>query len=113
MTGATRAGRFPVEKRNRRLRRLQDLDDPIDDRRDGRVIKMACPVKNQVGTGGKEPVWPDITWFVECPLRKIHVGDTDGVTIPDLLARDLTEDDIVPTGSRNDESGTPLHRRKV
>jgi len=103
-------GRSPVEGRNRRLRRLQDLDDPIDDRCDGRVTEMAGPVENQVGTGGKESVWPDTAGFAERPLRKIRVGDTDGVAIPDLLARDLTENNIVPTGSRNDKSRPPLHR---
>ena len=34
MTGPTGAKRSPVENRSRRLRCLQDLDDPIDDRRD-------------------------------------------------------------------------------
>lgn len=32
---------------------LQDLDDPIDNRRDGLVIEMAGAIKNQVDTGRK------------------------------------------------------------
>ena len=93
------SGRSPIEKRNKRLCRLQDLNDPIDDRRDGQVIEMAGSIENRVATGRKDSVWPDIAWFAERPLRKIHVCDGDGVVIPDLLARDLTENNIAPTGS--------------
>jgi hypothetical protein len=92
-----------------RLCCLQDLDDPIDDRCEGLVVETAGSIKNQVGTGRKEPVWPDVTWFVERSLRKIHVGDTDGVAIPDMLARDLAEDDVVPAGHRNDKSRPSFH----
>ena len=88
---------------------LQDLDDSIDNRRDDRVVEMACPVEDQVGTSGKQPVWPDIARFVECSLCKVEFSNTDGVAIPDLLAGDLTEDDIVPAGCRNDKGRTPLH----
>ena len=40
--------------------RLQDPDDPIDERRDGRVIEMTGPIEDQVGTGGKQPIWPHV-----------------------------------------------------
>ena len=50
---------------------------------------MAGPVENQVGTGREEPVWPDVARFSERSLCKVHVSDTDGVGVPDLLARDV------------------------
>jgi hypothetical protein len=102
-----------AERWGRKLLSLQDPDDPIDNRRDGLVVEMAGAIKNQVDTGRKEPVWPDVARFAECSLCKLHVGDADGVAIPDLLARDLAEDDIVPTRCRDNKSRAPLHRREI
>lgn len=65
--------------------RLQDPDDPIDDRRDSLVIETSGSIKNQVDTGRKEPVRPNIARFVECSLYKVEFSNTDGVAIPDLL----------------------------
>lgn len=76
--------RFPGWK----LLHLQDLDDPIDDRRNGLVVETSGSIKNQVDTGRKEPVWPDIARFVECSLCKVEFSNTDGVAIPDLLTRE-------------------------
>lgn len=88
--------------RKRRLLCLQNLNDPIDDRRDGLAVETTRSVEDQVGTGRKEPVWPDIAWLSECSLCKINIGDTNGMTIADLLARDLAENDIVSAGRCND-----------
>ena len=102
-----------AERWGRKLLSLQDPDDSIDNRRDGLVVEMAGAIKNQVDTGRKEPVWPDVARFAECSLCKLHVGDADGVAIPDLLARDLAEDEIVPTRCRDNKSRAPLHRREI
>ena len=50
---------------------------------------MAGPVEDQVGTSGKQPVWPDVAWFAECSLCKVEFSNTDGVAIPDLLAGEV------------------------
>ena len=80
---------IPAERWDRKLLCLQDLDDPIDNRRDGLVIEMAGAIKNQVDTGRKKPVWPDIARFVECSLCKVKFGNTNGVAVPDLLAHEV------------------------
>jgi len=104
---------------------------------------MACPVEDQVGTSGKQPVWPDIARFVECSLCKVEFSNTDSVAIPDLLTREshLTVLPLRPWASRvwqrmtssppgaasrtlrcsrsgpsarrDNKSQTPLHRRQV
>jgi len=102
--------RIPAERWDRELLCLQDLDDPIDNRRDGLVVKMAGAIKNQVDTGRKKPVWPDIARLMECSLCKVKFGNTNGVAIPDLLACDLAKNDIVSAGCRDDKSRPPLHR---
>ncbi len=93
----------------RKLLYLQDLDDPSDNRRDGLVVKTAGPVEDQASTGRKESVWPNVARFSERPLREIDIGDTDGVAIPDLLARDLTENDIIPIRRRDNKSRPSFH----
>ena len=80
--------RFPAECWGRTLICLQDLDDSINNRRNGLVVETSGSIKNQVDTGRKEPVWPDIARFVECSLCKVEFSNTDGVAIPDLLTRE-------------------------
>ncbi len=70
---------------------------------------MASPVEGQIDVSGKQPIWSDVARFTERSLHKIRIGDTDGIAIPDLLARDLTEDDIIPTRCRNDENWSLLY----
>lgn len=43
--------------------------------------------KRGTGRGGERAILPDVARFAERSLREIHVGDTDRVAIPDLLAR--------------------------
>lgn len=74
---------------------------------------MAGLVEDQVDAGREESVWSNVAWFVECSFCKIDIGDPDGVAIPDLLARDLAEDNIVPTGYRDDKSRSSFNRRQV
>ena len=91
----------PGGRWGRKLLCLQDLDDPIDNRRDGLVVEVAGAIKNQVETGRKEPVWPDIDRLVQCSVCKVKFGNNNRVAITDRLARDFTEDDIISSGGRN------------
>lgn len=66
---------------------------------------MTGLVEDDALVGGEQAIGPDVAGLTEAAGLEIFIGKSDGVSVADLLAGDLTQNQVVTVQLRDDKGG--------